>query len=105
MTDKLDDTIKRLGKLAKDMSEVAVNDPTGTIFNRRPGEVPHRNPDRIPHMINLLYAAWCISPDMRMGQLLMNAARHGGWGPNDIWNVEEEVFAKGFLEMIKEGGG
>lgn len=72
------------------------------LFTRTPGEMPYRNPERILHMCNLLYAAWCMAPDSRMGQLLMNAARHGGWGPNDIWNAEEEVFAKGLLAMIKE---
>lgn len=76
-----------------------------TLFKRRPGENPFRNPARIPKMIDLMYAAWCLpeNRDQRMGQLLMNAASFGGHGPNDIWNVEEEVFAKGFLVMIKAG--
>lgn len=72
------------------------------LFKRRPGEIPYRNPERIAHMVHLLYAAWAVNPDMRMGQVLMNAARFGGHGPNDIWNVEEEIFAKGLLEMIKD---
>lgn len=77
----------------------------GDLFERRPNWTPFRNPDRIPHMINLLYAVWCLpdNRDLRMGQLLMNAAKLGGHGPSDIWNVEEEVFAKGFLAMIKAG--
>ena len=72
------------------------------LFNRKPGELPFRNPDRIPHMVNLMYAAWCLpeNRDQRMGQLLLTAARLGGHEPNNIWNVEEEVFAKGFLMMI-----
>ena len=75
------------------------------LFKRSPSGVSFRNPDRIPHMVNLMYAAWCLpeNRDLRMGQLLMNAARMGGHGPNDIWNVEEEVFAKGFLVLINAG--
>ncbi len=72
------------------------------LFARTPGEIPYRNPERILHMCNLLYAAWCMEPDMRMGQLLMNAAKRGGGVTGDIWNVEEEVFAQGLLHMIKE---
>lgn len=83
-------------KIAGDVTDLFAFDPDGQ---------PFRNPDRIPHMINLMYAAWCLplNRDLRMGQLLMNAARFGGHGPNDIWNVEEAVYAKGFLAMIKMG--
>ena len=67
-----------------------------------PGEVPHRNPARIPHMINLLHAVWAREDmiDQRMGQLLMNAARMGGWGADDIWNCEDEIFARGLLLLL-----
>lgn len=92
-----------------DLPEVTATEKTieaaeaATLFRRTPlGDVV-RNPERIPHMINLMLAAWVLYPDMRMGQLLMNAARFGGHGPNDIWNVEEEVFAQGLLRLIKEG--
>jgi hypothetical protein len=36
-----------------------------------------------------------------MGQLLMSAARHGGWVSDDIWNCEDEIFAMGFLKMLQ----
>ena len=77
--------------------------PTGDLFVRRHGEVPHRNPARVPHMVNLLHIAWAQkgNTDMRLGQLLTTAARLGGWPGDSIWNCEEEVFAKGFLEMLK----
>ena len=72
------------------------------LFEKRQGEDPCRNPARIPHMINLMRIAWAQSgsTDMRMGQLLMNAARMGGWANDDIWNCEDEIFAKGFLRML-----
>ena len=63
-------------------------EPTGDLFVKRQGETPCRNPARIPHMINLLHLIWAQegNTDMRMGQLLMNAARLGSWASDDIWN-------------------
>ncbi len=77
-------------------------EPTGDLFVKRHGETPCRNPARIPHMINLLHMIWAQegNTDMRMGQLLMNAARLGGWASDDIWNCEDEIFAQGFLKML-----
>ena len=77
-------------------------EPTGDLFVKRHGEVPCRNPSRIPHMINLLHIIWAQegNTDMRMGQLLTNAARLGGWASDDIWNCEDEIFAQGFLKML-----
>lgn len=73
------------------------------LFIRRRGEVPYRNPARIPKMITLMQAIWATegNTDLRMGQLLINAARLGGWASDDIWNCEDEIFAQGFLEMLK----
>ena len=77
--------------------------PTGDLFVKRQGEVPCRNPARISHMINLLHIIWAqeTNTDMRMGQLLINAARHGGWANDDIWNCEDEIFAAGFIKMLQ----
>lgn len=71
------------------------------LFKREEGQP--RNPARIPHLINLLHMVWAQNPDMRMGQLLTNAAGLGGNATSNIFNTEEEIFAKGFLLMIKEG--
>ncbi len=77
-------------------------EPTGNLFVKRQGEVPCRNPARIPQMIQLMHTIWSVegNTDMRMGQLLMNAARLGGWTSDDIWNCEDEIFAAGFLKMM-----
>lgn len=93
-------TEKKKGKTA---TEIALEKPpVENLFIRVPHMVPYRNPARIPHMINLLHAAWAQPDmtDMRMGQIVMNAARLGGWGPNDIFNAEDEVFAQGFLRLL-----
>ena len=78
-------------------------EPTGDLFVKRQGEVPCRNPARIPHMINLVHILWAVegSTDMRLGQLLMTAARLGGWSNDDIWNCEDEVVAAGLVKMYQ----
>ena len=78
-------------------------EPAGDLFVKRHGEVPCRNPARIPQMLQLMQAVWAIegNTDMRMGQLLVNAARLGGWAHDDIWNCEEEIFAAGFVKMLQ----
>jgi len=75
---------------------------TNDLFVKRHGEIPCRNPARVPHMTNLLHMVWAQeeNTDMRVGQLLMNAARLGGWASDDIWNCEDEIFAQGFLKML-----
>lgn len=86
------------------MGEVTeVVEPVGDLFVKRQGEVPCRNPARISPMLNLMLAVWAVegNTDMRMGQLLMNAARLGGWANDDIWNCEEEIFAAGLLKMLQ----
>jgi hypothetical protein len=86
------------------MAEVTEEvEPAGDLFVKRQGEVPCRNPARIPQMLDLMRAVWAIegNTDMRMGQLLVNAARLGGWAQDDIWNCEEEIFAAGFIKMLK----
>ena len=78
-------------------------EPTGDLFVKTQDGGTVRNPARIPHMINLLHIVWAVegSTDMRMGQLLMNAARHGGWASDDIWNCEDEIFTAGFIKMLQ----
>ena len=97
-------TDKKKGKTA---TEVALErEPVNNLFIRVHGQIPYRNPARIPHMVNLLHAVWAQDRpganmnDMRMGQLVMNAARIGGWGPNDIFNCEDEIFAQGLLRLL-----
>jgi hypothetical protein len=74
---------------------------SGDLFKREFGQP--RNPARIPHMTNLLLAVWALEgwTDMRMGQLLIAAANRGGWEGTDIFNCEEEVFARGLMDIIK----
>lgn len=74
-----------------------------------------RDPKRIPKIINQLTALWASSPDMRLGQLILNAAkydykyyRHGDTPKemefNDIYNVEDEELIKRICEYMKKEG-
>lgn len=86
------------------MGEVTENyEVARDLFMKTPGGNPCRNPARIPHMISLMHAVWAVegNTDMRMGQLLMTAARLGGWASDDIWNCEDEIFAAGFIKMLQ----
>lgn len=69
------------------------------LFNREPDG--SRNPARIPHLINLMHIVWAQNPDMRMGQILTNAAGLGGNATPNIFNTEDEIFAKGLLLTFK----
>lgn len=69
------------------------------LFERGPDG--SRNPARIPHLINLMHIVWAQNPDLRMGQLLTNAAGLGGNATSNIFNTEDEILAKGLLLTFK----
>ena len=63
-----------------------------------------RNPDRIPEMLELLRKVWQRHPDLRLGQLVFNAARMSDAGIEDVFSVEDGSLRKGlirYLEMTK----
>lgn len=55
-----------------------------------------RDPARIPAILALLRTAWEESPDMRLGQLVVNVA-----GTNDPFNVEDDVFLDELREWLE----
>lgn len=58
-----------------------------------------RDPHRIKVTLAILQAVWEETPDMRLGQLIQNAAFRGGWTDNDIFYVEDGTVIKGLTEM------
>lgn len=61
-----------------------------------------RDPNRIPDVINLLYQAWCQHPDMRLAQLVNNAAHEGGWkGGPDVYHCEDDKVMAGLIQMLQ----
>ncbi len=67
---------------------------------------PQRDIDRIDETLNVIRQYWKSNPDMRLGQLIYNAARLAT-GPqttilNAIWNAEEEDLIRG-IEKMRDG--
>lgn len=60
-----------------------------------------RDPNRIPSMLAAVEAAWRRDPDMRLGQLIGNAAWAGGWRTTDLFLIEDDQMLAG-LEAFKE---
>ncbi|WP_143072485.1 MULTISPECIES: DUF1040 family protein [unclassified Variovorax] len=63
-----------------------------------------RDPDRIPEMLELLGEVWQRQPDLRLGQLVFNAARMRDAEVEDVFSIEDGGLRKGlirYLEMIK----
>lgn len=61
-----------------------------------------RNPNRIPIILAKIEEIWKANPDLRLGQLLTNAANHSGWkGNDDLFFYEDNDLFKG-LEKFNE---
>lgn len=50
-----------------------------------------RDPARIPIILDQVREAWETMPDLRLGQLLINAARPKGQTEFDLYYVEDDV--------------
>jgi uncharacterized protein YihD (DUF1040 family) len=63
-----------------------------------------RDPARIDEVLELLRAVWTLEPDLRLGQLVYNAARIRDPELNDVFSIEDSSLQKGlvrYLEQIK----
>jgi uncharacterized protein YihD (DUF1040 family) len=58
-----------------------------------------RNPDRIVSILALLTEVWAEHPDMRLGQLLSNAAFHAGWKDRDLFYLEDSRLHVGLIKF------
>ena len=66
-----------------------------------------RDPQRIDDVLAALREAWLESPDLRLGQLLINAVRPSAPCP-EVFYVEDEVMLSGlngYRELVKASGG
>ena len=64
-----------------------------------------RDPKRIDEMLDLLRQIWIQEPDLRLGQLVFNAARMRELEISDVYSIEDESLQKGlrrYLELIAE---
>jgi uncharacterized protein YihD (DUF1040 family) len=68
----------------------------------RGGEAP-RDPDRIDIVLAELAAYWSRHPDLRLGQLVVNAARRAG--VDDAYVVEDDRLLEGLRLLDLRRGG
>jgi hypothetical protein len=60
-----------------------------------------RDPVRIDQMLELLRQVWARSPDLRLGQLVVNAVRpQEPWLP--VFSIEDTVLARRLRRMLQE---
>jgi hypothetical protein len=59
-----------------------------------------RDPARIDQMLELLREVWTRSPDLRLGQLIVNAVRPSDPCP-EVFSIEDTVLARRFQRMLE----
>jgi hypothetical protein len=62
-----------------------------------------RDPARIEEILKLLYEVWRFEPDLRLGQLVFNAARINKPELQDIYSIEDAALRDGltgYLELL-----
>jgi uncharacterized protein YihD (DUF1040 family) len=63
-----------------------------------------RDPASIDEVLELLREVWTLEPDLRLGQLIYNAARIREPGLSDVFSIEDSSLYKGlvlYLEQIQ----
>lgn len=56
-----------------------------------------RDPSRIDEVLQLLRQVWTLEPDLRLGQLIFNAARSCEPGLSDVFSIEDSNLYKGLV--------
>ena len=59
-----------------------------------------RDINRIEPMLELVRKLWIAYPDMRLGQLIQNAAVISGWKTNDVFYIEDDQLANGIKKLV-----
>jgi hypothetical protein len=60
-----------------------------------------RDPARIDPMLDLVREVWTRSPDLRLGQLIVNAVRPGEPCP-EVFSIEDTVLARRLERMLNQ---
>ncbi len=63
-----------------------------------------RDPARIEQILDLLREVWARSPDLRLGQLIVNAVRPAEPCP-EVFSIEDTVLARRLRRMLDESPG
>ena len=60
-----------------------------------------RDPERIDEMLDLIREVWQSNPDLRLGQLIVNAARMREPTTENIFYIEDGSLAKGLMRYLE----
>lgn len=61
-----------------------------------------RDPARIDELLKLLREIWTLEPDLRLGQLIYNAARIREPGLSDVFSIEDSSLYKGLVRYHEQ---
>jgi uncharacterized protein YihD (DUF1040 family) len=61
-----------------------------------------RDPDRIDEVLELLREVWTLEPDLRLGQLIFNAARIRDPELDDVFSIEDGSLSKGLIRYREQ---
>ena len=61
-----------------------------------------RDPGRIYRIASILTEIWRRKPDLRLCQLLSNAASEAGWEQPDTFHLEDDKLEEGLVAMISK---
>ena len=59
-----------------------------------------RDINRIEPILELVRELWTACPDLRLGQLIQNAAVISGWKTNDVFYIEDDQLANGIKKLV-----
>jgi len=60
-----------------------------------------RDPARIDEILDLLDRVWRLDPDLRLGQLIFNAARFKDPDITDIYSIEDGSLRMGLIRYLQ----
>ena len=60
-----------------------------------------RDPERIDEILDLVREVWTQEPDLRLAQLIFNAARFEQENLKDVYNIEDSPLRKGLTRYLK----
>ena len=61
-----------------------------------------RDPARIDEVLQLLRDVWALEPDLRLGQLIYNAARICETGLSDVFSIEDSSLYEGLVRYNRQ---
>ena len=61
-----------------------------------------RDPARIDEVLELLREVWTLEPDLRLGQLIFNAARIRDPELSDVFSIEDGSLRKGLIRYREQ---